>query len=265
MTKEDLQAKVDSLVWYHRVNLPHGITTPGVFPLYPEFYKLPEDLTGKRVLDIGAYDGYWTFECLKRGAAHVTAIDNFSDAIYPGEKRSFLPMKLCAEALGYKWAPIHSDREICMMEMDLYMLNDIPAPSPAFDVILFFGALYHMRHPLLALDLLRKSAAPGALLCVESHISDSYSPYLGKNHVTHDFIDNKTRSHEIHQGHGEKMVMEFYPGKQLAGCETNWWGPTLRCMGGMMEAAGFKDVKIWKIDQPGELPYHRGFAQGVAG
>lgn len=243
MTKSELQSAVSALKWYHRIELPHGIVTPGLFPINPEFYKLPEDLTGKRVLDVGAWDGYWTFEALKRGATEVFAIDNFSDSIYQNEKRSWLHFDLCVEAFDYR------DR-IERKEMSVYDI-EMYAPSEwgvgEFDIILFFGTLYHCRHLLLALDKLRAVCAPGALLCVESHISDDYSPYRGMG-----------------KGYGDDMVMEFYPGSQLAGCATNWWGPTLKTLANMVESAGFKDVKAWKIADPGEMTYARGFVHGVA-
>lgn len=233
MDKEQLQAAVDSHHWYHRIELPHGIVTPGVLPAYPENYKLPLDLTGKRVLDIGAYDGYWTFECLKRGAAHVHAVDNFTDTIHEGERRSWAQLRLCAEALGYQ------DRILCE-EKDLLSMF---GAGRRYDVILFLGALYHVRHPLLALDIIYDLLKPGGLLMVESHISDDWSPYnIG------------------HQGNGDSMVMEFYPDAQLAENPTNWWGPTMRVIGCMLRTAGFINVTIWKIDKPGHLRDCRGYA-----
>lgn len=235
MTKSELQSAVSALKWYHRIELPHGITTPGLFPINPEFYKLPADLTGKHVLDVGTYDGYWCFEALRRGADEVMAIDDFSDAIYPGEKRSWSQFGLCARALGF-------ENKCSVREMSVYDLAKWK--SMQFDVVMFFGVAYHLRHVLLGLDALRHVCAPGALLCVESHISDDFSPYG--------------------DGHGEKMVMEFYPGNQLAGCSTNFWGPTLKCLANMVESAGFKDVKAWKIADPGEMTYARGFVQAIA-
>lgn len=241
MTKEELQAAVNSMPWYHKINMPHGIVTPGIFPLYPEFYKLPADLTGKRVLDVGTYDGYWTFECLKRGADSVVAIDDFSDTIYTGEKRSWAQFDLCRQALGYQ-------HKASRVECSVYDLASLPMSGAGpFDLILCFGVLYHSRHPLWVLERLRDVCDTGALLLVESHISDDYSAYGGMG-----------------AGYGDRMVMEFYPGNQLGNCKTNWWGPTLKCLANMVEAAGFKDIKASKIGNPGELPYCRGFVQAVA-
>ena len=65
--------------WYHRIELPHGVVTPGGHPHSAAAYRVPDRLDGKRVLDVGAWDGFWTFEALKRGAAEAVAIDDFSD------------------------------------------------------------------------------------------------------------------------------------------------------------------------------------------
>ena len=54
--------------WYHKIELPGGVVTPGWAPLNADSYGIPADMSGLRVLDVGAWDGYWTFEALKRGA-----------------------------------------------------------------------------------------------------------------------------------------------------------------------------------------------------
>ena len=65
MNRVELAAHVASKpYWYHKIELPDGVTTPGWAPLAAQMYNIPADLTGKRVLDIGAWDGYWTFEAL---------------------------------------------------------------------------------------------------------------------------------------------------------------------------------------------------------
>ena len=72
MDKGTLQKKVAEVgFWYHKIQLPWGVSTPGENPVSAEAYQLPADLKGWRVLDVGAWDGYWTFECLKRGAREV--------------------------------------------------------------------------------------------------------------------------------------------------------------------------------------------------
>src|SRR6476660_6552889 len=77
---QDLKRRVaEHSFWYHHIALPGGVFTPGVNPLNTDVYQVPADLTAKRVLDVGAWDGYWTFLALERGAREVVAIDDFSD------------------------------------------------------------------------------------------------------------------------------------------------------------------------------------------
>ena len=239
--KEQLGKKVAALpFWYHRIELPHGIVTPGWAPIDPAAYKIPENLEGKRVLDIGAWDGYWTFEALKRGAGEVVAIDDFSDYLGTLDKRArkaWETFDLCRDAFGYS-------EDVCKrIEMSIY---DIAESSLGmFDIVFFFGTIYHLRHPLLALDKISAICKGG--LYVESAILDDFSPYQGG--LGHGYP-------------GQQMVMEFYPGKQYGNNETNWWVPTLVCLMSMVIASGFKEVDGWKFQNPSELALCRGFVKG---
>ena len=69
MDKEILRQKIAAMpYWYHRIELPGGIVTPGWAPMNAAAYRIPDRLDGQRVLDVGAWDGFWSFEALKRGA-----------------------------------------------------------------------------------------------------------------------------------------------------------------------------------------------------
>ena len=73
----DLQARVDSMVWYQTIELPGGVVTAGVFdhrPLVP-YYGIPATLQGARVLDVASSDGFWAFEFERRGAREVVSLD----------------------------------------------------------------------------------------------------------------------------------------------------------------------------------------------
>ena len=228
--------------WYHRIELPGGIVTPGENPLHEPAYAIPADLTGKRVLDVGAWDGYWTFSALKRGAREVVAIDDFSDymgKLAPSDRNAWATFDLCRSALGY-------DEQRCQrQEMTVYDISE--GRLGRFDVVFFFGTLYHLRHPLLALD--RLSAVCDGQLFVEIYICDDFSPYRGGFGLGYP---------------GNQLVMEFYPENQLADNPTNWWGPSLVCLGQMLRAAGFGDVTIWKLtERPQQLGHCRGFARGT--
>lgn len=227
--------------WYHKIKLPGEIVTPGWAPINPAAYRIPDDLTGKRVLDVGAWDGYWTFEALRRGAREVVAIDDFSDylgQLQETDRKAWATFDFCRRQLGY------DDQRCKRFDMSIYDLSE--KTFGHFDVVFFFGTLYHLRHPLLALDKL--AAVCDQEIFIETAILDDYSPYRGG----------------LGQGYpGNQMVMEFYPGKEYGSNDSNWWAPTLYCLINMMHAAGFKNCRGWKLMvAPPELSHCRGFAFG---
>lgn len=242
MDKAQLEAAVKALpYWYHRIELTDGVVTPGWAPLQPHFYDIPERLDGLRVLDVGAWDGYWSFEALRRGAREVVAIDDFSDflgRLGNEDRRAWENFDLCREALGF------GEDRCRRLELDVYSATE--AVLGRFDVVFCFGVLYHLRHPLLALD--RLGALCDGEIFVESAILDDFSPYNGG----------------VGKGYpGGQMVMEFYPGDEYGDNPTNWWVPTLDCMGNMVAAAGFEDIKMWKlVQEPKVMAHMRGFAKG---
>lgn len=245
MDRNDASARIDRFpYWYHKIELPGGVVTPGWAPLEPDMYRIPRNLHGKRVLDVGAWDGYWTFEALKRGAVQAVAIDDFSDylgTLKKEDRRAWDTFDTCRELLGY------SDLQCPRFDMSVYDLS--PALLGSFDVIFFFGTIYHLRHPLLALDRLATLCKPGGTIHVESAILDDYSPYKGG----------------LGSGYpGDQMVMEFYPDAEYATNDSNWWAPTLACLAHMVRAAGFEDITGWKLDErPQHLSRCRGFVHGV--
>jgi tRNA (mo5U34)-methyltransferase len=121
--------------WFHRIELAPGVFTPGVddTPRKAELIQLPADLTGKRVLDIGAYDGYFSFEAERRGARYVLAYDHL-----PPEQSGF---NIARQVLNSK------------VEHRVGSVYDLdPAVLGEFDIVLFLGVIYHLRSPLLALQ-----------------------------------------------------------------------------------------------------------------
>jgi len=237
--QQKLKDAVDAIpFWYHRIKLPGGIVTPGNQPVAPNIYRIPMDLSGLRILDVGAWDGYWTFEALKRGAREVVAIDDFSDItnFRPGD--GWQTFDLCRDALGYG-----NDR--CKrINMSAYEVTE--ERLGRFDMVFFLGTLYHCRYPLFALDHL--SSVCGGDIYVESAICDDFSPYHGG----------------LGCGYPKQQpVMEFYPTDQYAQNPTNWWVPTLQLVGTMLLSAGWKRAFMWKLtDAPDCIQACRGFAKG---
>jgi len=115
------------------------------------FLELPDDLTGQSVLDIGAWDGFFSFECERRGAARVLAIDTYAWDVHG--KDGFL---LARSVLNSK---VESMR-LAAEDLD-------PASIGQFDLVLFLGVLYHLRSPISVLDRLRR-VTRGMLVC-ETH------------------------------------------------------------------------------------------------
>jgi tRNA (mo5U34)-methyltransferase len=243
LTAEMIRSRISEFpYWYHKIELPHGIVTPGWAPLNVDAYGVPQDLSGKRVLDVGAWDGFWTFEALRRGASQVVAIDDFSDHLgnLPKDSRTaWQTFDACREILGF------SEFQCPRFDMSVYDVREELLGQ--FDIIFCFGTLYHLRHPLLALD--RLAAVCRDEIFVESAILDDFSPYRGG----------------IGQGYGDgQMLMEFYPGTQYCENETNWWSPTLACLGYMVRSAGFVKAEGWKLaPSPEQVGECRGFVRGT--
>lgn len=242
MTAHSLNELVSEIpFWYHRISLPGGVVTPGGAPMYPQMYRIPEDLTGETVLDVGAWDGYWSFEAARRGARQVLAIDDFSDTIgadiNADRSDQWKTFDLCRLALGYDPSIVRRECWDVTQPLEKFGL--------VFDRIFCFGLLYHVQHPIQVLQNLRSVC--GGSIHIESAILDGMaSPYTG------------------HVYTGDECVAEFYPGKEYGGNASNWWVPTLRCLGGWLHTAGFRDIKLWRLtQQPERLSHHRGFAMAI--
>jgi tRNA (mo5U34)-methyltransferase len=153
----ELRAAAEAIRWFHSMDLGPGVRTQGVYDparTLPRL-RLPARLDGRRVLDVGAWDGFHSFEMERRGA-DVLATDSFSwSGDGWGTKDGFL---LAREALGSS-----------IRDLDIDPTDLTPAAvGGAYDVVLFLGVLYHLRDPVVALERLR--AATSGLLVVETAV-----------------------------------------------------------------------------------------------
>ncbi len=199
--------------WYHQIEIRPGIVTPGINDTQGTLAQLdlPADCSGMRALDIGARDGFFSFELERRGA-EVVAIDYME----PGETG----FPLARELLGSR---------VEFVVENLYDLH--PERHGTFDIVLFLGVLYHLRDPLLALDRIWDVCRPDAQLRVETQVLE-HALLLG---------DGSFRSlAELDPRLDEVALAQFYPGDALRGDHTNYWAPNAPCMRGLMEAAGFE-------------------------
>jgi tRNA (mo5U34)-methyltransferase len=137
--------------WFHNMNL-NGVWTAPDHPLgdYPAMKwtrfasAIPDDLSGRSVLDIGCNGGFYSIEMKRRGARRVVGIDHDGDYLAQA--------KFAAEVLGL---------DIEFRQLSVF---DVALLGERFDVVIFMGVLYHLRHPLLALDLVRAHVAKDMLI-----------------------------------------------------------------------------------------------------
>src|SRR5438270_7687981 len=212
------EARIAALApWFHNLNLGGTWTAPDHFlGDYPgaKFRRfaahLPKDLSGQSVLDIGCNAGFYSIEMKRRGAARVLGID--SDERYLDQAR------LASETLGFD--------DIEFARLDVY---DVGAIGEKFDLVIFMGVLYHLRHPLLALDLIREHVAKDLLLF--------QSMQRGSKHVVPLKEDYKFSETDIFFETGYPKL--HFVEQQYSNDWTNWWVPNRACTEAMLRSAGF--------------------------
>lgn len=221
MPPEDLRSHIDALgPWFHNLRLDGVETAPehnlGDFPsiFFRHFaHRLPGDLHGWRVLDVGCNAGFYSFEMKRRGAAHVIGID--ADPRYVRQAR-FAAARLGCEDVEFR-------------ERSVYEVAALDGP---FDLVLFMGVLYHLRHPLLALDLLRRHAV-GRLLVFQSLIrGETEVAPVGPDYDFHDHTPFAV------SGFPRMQFIE----RSFARDATNWWIPNRACVEAMLRSSGFEIV-----------------------
>lgn len=205
--------------WFHNLNLQGIQTAPGHYlgdyPMikWRQFaHTIPADLTGRSVLDIGCNAGFYSIEMKRRGADTVVGID--SDEAYLAQARFAA--------------------EVCGVDIDFRRLSvyDVAKLGRRFDLVLFMGVLYHLRHPLLALDLLH-----------EHVVSDLF--------VFQTMCRGRAERRPVEEDYpfSEEGIFEdpafprmCFIEKRYAGDPTNWWIPNRACAEAMLRSAGFQIV-----------------------
>ncbi|MEI9405362.1 TIGR04290 family methyltransferase [Mesorhizobium argentiipisi] len=214
----EIRRRIDALgPWFHNMELAGVQTAPdhflGNYPLikWRKFaHAIPADLSGKSVLDIGCNAGFYSIEMKRRGADRVLGID--FDAGYLSQAR------FAAEV---------ADCDIEFRELSVY---DVGALGETFDIVLFMGVLYHLRHPLLALDLIREHVARDVMIFQSMQRGSSEVFALEQNYDfwTHDLFDRP-----------EFPKLHFIE-HRYADDPTNWWIPNRGCIEAMLRSAGFE-------------------------
>jgi tRNA (mo5U34)-methyltransferase len=223
--------------WFHNLHLPGDRRTAPDHPLgdFPAYKwrqiapHLPEDLRGARALDIGCNAGFYTFELARRGA-DVLAVD--VDEHYLRQAR---------------WAARELDLEarVEFRRTGVYELAALDVEP--FDVVLFLGVLYHLRHPLLALDIVSKLS--GDVVVVQT-LTMPGEERLG----TPANLSIDGRDEMLRPGWPAMAFIEHH----LAGDPTNWWAPNAACVEAMLRSCGLEIAahpghEIWLCRPAGHL------------
>jgi tRNA (mo5U34)-methyltransferase len=221
VAKDEIRRRAEALgPWFHNIDLNGVSTAPNHFlGDYPAVKwrsfadAIPQDLTGKSVLDIGCNGGFYSIEMKKRGAGRVLGID-FDDE-YLAQAR------FAAEVTGLKI-------EFCKLSV-----YDVGALGERFDLVLFMGVLYHLRHPLLALDLIHEHVAKDLLVF--------QSMQRGANEVE-EVEENPTFWQTAQFDKAGYPKLHFIE-RRYANDPTNWWVPSRACAEAMLRSAGFEIIE----------------------
>lgn len=182
--------QVNQMKWVHRIDLGHGIVTPGDWPMpNPCFMQALDtiDFRGKKVLDIGCWDGLYSFEAEKRGAAEVYATDLVTQRRY----NDHTTFTLAREILGSK-ARYFPD--VSVYDVERLGVRD-------FDVVIYAGVYYHLKDPLRSFATLRRVMKEGGTMIVEGAAIDAPECYA-----------------------------RFYYEETFCRDNSNWWVPTVPCL-----------------------------------
>jgi tRNA (mo5U34)-methyltransferase len=206
---DDLIAAIDRYTWWHSIDLGGGVITSGVKTaelMALEFANTfsTVDLRGKSVLDIGASNGGFSVEAARRGASRVVALDQYDRKYEHWKGRETLDLVRSGTGI---------DIEAVAIDLDTPRLS--LAQLGQFDIILFLGVFYHLMDPIAVLREIVPLARE--LLILETYVEETGDP---------------------------RPLMIFYPGSELGGDPTNWWGPNTACVREMLRIAGFNRIDI---------------------
>lgn len=199
--------QMEELRWWHRMKLPDGRITPGICYHGPDEdqdswitgrFGLPENLKDKSVLDIGCSDGLFTFEAERRGASHVTAVEGFDKTGNNSDIETFL----------YAHNAFNSSAHLEAVDFMDYN------PDHLYDVVLFYGVLYHVEDPIAAAKKLFSFAKVMGEVLIETAVMNWFEP---------------------------KPIFQFEPGHD--GDETNFFYPNYSALVKLFQHVGFYSVE----------------------
>ena len=219
MSAQEIQQRVTELgVWFQQINLRGIWTAPDHFlGDYPKVKwqrfadAIPHDLSGKTVLDIGCNAGFYSIEMKRRGAARVLGIDF--------DERYLAQARFAAEVLGL---------DIEYRQLSVY---DVASLGEKFDVVIFMGVFYHLRHPLLAMDLIREHVAKDLLVFQSMQRGNVAEPQP--------VPDDGDFFKDVAMFERPDMPLMYFVETNYCGDPTNWWIPNRACAEAIVRSAGF--------------------------
>lgn len=214
--------------WYHTLELAPGVVTPGQIDLRKTAPKLlPADLSGRRALDVGTFDGFWAFELARRGAETVAVdVPSLDAAEWPPNRRAELVARMnewdVQLGRGYRLAaqliaPAPERIECSIYDLDTELLGG------AFDLAFVGALLVHLRDPVRALERTRAVLAPGG----EVILLETFS------------LAETLRAPRRPVAHFEPLATQF-----------NWWHANLACLKAWLWTAGFEEVRLTGLHRP---------------
>ncbi len=218
-TSGDAHARLRTILkvlepWRHNVQLTDGIRTlPEDFD-YPATRwnviapYIPSDLSGKTVLDIGCHCGFFSTQLKRRGAERVVGID-------------VVPNSLAQARFLSHWFDLPME----LLQFDAYGISELGA----FDIVLFLGVLYHMKHPLYALEQIAK-------ICKETMYFQSVILCNTEEFEPEKDYSSRQRAVFDHPAYPKLYFIET----SLDGDASNWWGATRSCLKAMLRTSGFR-------------------------
>lgn len=215
----DYSEKISKIKWLHSIELEPGVITPGIVPLQrlnrmAEDLALPQDMSNLTVLDVGARDGFFSFEAEKRGAQVIAVDIQTIDSIGLGVAKEILNSK------------------VEFIQSNVYDLTLDKIGGRQVDVIFFLGLMYHLRHPLLAIDGLWDLLKPNGTMFLETVYLDEYF-VLNDNAFTS--LEN------IHPALTRSALLQYYRNDELnPGDFSNWFSPNRKALEDILYSGGFE-------------------------
>jgi len=211
-----IRERIQGIDWYHVIDLPHGVCTPGSADHRREIaqYGLPADMRGMRALDVATYDGFWAFEMERRGA-EVTAVDiaSWGELDLPLRFREGMkPEQDVATGAGFRVAAELLGSNVSRRVTSVYNLS--PDDIGRFDVVFMSDLLQHLRDPQRALERVYSVTKPGGLFI----LAEEYSPKLDQ--------------------FAGQALMQFRSYERYT-----WWVPSTAALRLMLNVAGFDDLR----------------------